>query len=89
MKNASGAITDAGIKKSREMAKMVASSDTDRARELLDKAERASIRKIEFDADKHGITDARERERFIESETRKRHEEARSIKSRILRRNDW
>ena len=82
--DAVGGLTESGISKSREMAAMVASSDPERARELLDKAERASIRKIEFDADRHGIHDAREREAFIERETRKRHEEAERIKYRTL-----
>ncbi len=71
------------------MAAMVARSDPEKARELLDKAEAASIRKIEADADRHGIHDPRERDYFIENETRKRHDEARALKSRILRGGEW
>lgn len=75
-------------RKARDMAKQIADVNPEKASELFDKAEAIAIRRLSIEADKRQL-EGRERDRFMEYETRSVQEKYKDLKRSRLPRRYW
>ena len=75
-------------RKARDMAKQIADVNPEKASELFDKAESIAIRRLSIEADKRQL-EGRERDRFMEYETRAIHEKYKDLKRSRVPRHYW
>ena len=72
----------------RDMARKIARENPEKASELFDKAEEAAIKRLSIEADKRQLS-GRERDRFMEYETRSVQEKYKDLKRSNLPRRYW
>lgn len=72
----------------RDMARKIARENPEKASELFDKAEAAAIKRLSIEADKRQLS-GRERDRFMEYETRSVQEKYKDLKRSNLPRRYW
>ena len=72
----------------RDMARKIARENPEKASELFDKAEAAAIKRLSIEADKRRLS-GRERDRFMEYETRSVQEKYKDLKRSNLPRRYW
>ena len=72
----------------RDMARKIARENPEKASELFDKAEEAAIKRLSIEADKRQL-EGRERDRFMEYETRSVQAKYKDLKRSRLPRRYW